>query len=122
MCGAARAGRTCMVRLAVALLPFTLSLAAGCGPSRDSGGVVVRQVLRGAEASAPEPPPPARQTGAAGAATTQPIAPLGSTLVADTPQAVYRKALEAARRADGSTGLKQRLAAVEADMEQQQEE
>lgn len=83
--------------------------------------MVVRQVLRGAEATAPEVPPPTRQAGATPPGTSQPIAPSGSTLVADTPQAIYRRALEKARRNDGDVSLKQRLAAVEADIEQQQE-
>lgn len=85
--------------------------------------MVVRQVLRGAEAVAPDPSAPSRtNAGAERPGVTQAIAPLGSTLVADTPQAIYRRALEQARRDDGSVGLKQRLSAVEADLEQQEEE
>ena len=96
---------------------LTALLCVACGERKDtSGAVVVRQVLRGAEAlsqSAPPPPP----TG--NAASTGPVlAPLGSTLVADTPHALYRQALEQARRDDGSQTARARLNALEAELEE----
>lgn len=103
---------------------FTAALwAYACGGQGAGDGVVVRQVLRGPDAltqGAPAPEPARTAANAAGA--SQAIAPLGSTLVADTPQAVYRRALELARKDDGSVSPRARLAAIEAEIDQQQEE
>lgn len=77
-------------------------------------GVIVRQVLHGADVpmeTAPE---------AAGPKAAQP-GQVATTLVSDTPQAAYKKAAEAARRALDSEGQRQALSRLESQIEQEQE-
>ena len=107
-----RARRFGLVWSACGLLGGLMALA-GCGArERDSGGLIVRQVVTGSNeaTTGPAGPAPAGDV-AAGAAPAGVL--LGSTLVSDTPRALYRRAYERSRRrADGSSS-RERLAALD---------
>lgn len=79
-----------------------------------SEGVIVRQVLHGADV----PMDVAQET--AGPKAAQP-GQVATTLVADTPQAAYKKAADTARRALESESQRQALSRLEAQIEQEQE-
>ena len=83
-----------------------------------SDGVIVRQVLRGADVfqdAAPDAP----------AAPEQPRGPqlgqVSATLVADSPQATYKRALDGARKQLETDSARAALSRLESQIEQEQE-
>lgn len=93
------------------MLPASL---AACQRRSASEGVIVRQVLHGADVPLDAVPE------ASGPKAAQP-GQVATTLVADTPQAAYKKAADSARRSLESTGQRQALSRLENQIEQEQE-
>jgi hypothetical protein len=94
------------------LLPWLCAALCRCGGGshESGGGLVIKQVLKGAEGTVVAVPTEAEPN-----ATPPPVPgmSLGSTLVADTPRALYRRAYDQSRRrADGLTP-RERLAAMD---------
>ena len=106
-----------MARLWLSLTLGALACA-GCtrrAPAQD--GVIVRQVLHGTDVlkdTAPEPAPqPSARVLQPGQVTT--------TLVTDTPQAAYKRALDGARKQLETDSARAALSRLESQIEQEQE-
>lgn len=98
-----------------------MAMLSSCSGSHEAGGgLVVKQVLQGSQAQ-PAPGPAAPLD----AGSTPPPVPgmsLGSTLVADTPRALYRRAYDQSRRRADGQSARERLAAVDDFIDQAQQE
>ncbi len=106
-----------MTRAQLLHLVFFVAVAACSKRGGNSEGVIVRQVLHGADVLQDTAPEAQADTGPK---VLQP-GQVTTTLVTDTPQAAYKQALDAARRKLDTDGLRQALSQLESQIEQEQE-